>query len=307
MIDKKLFVLTFSAIAYLLLVQIQLARADERPNQELILQVPAPPLTFTCSTLDASENQMQSLHLHQTFVDNFTTEPLSTSLWQTYYYNDRDKLSGRTLPSNSEKEIYVDQNYIGNGYLPLGINPFRIQNGILSIIAKRTPQELRSKLYNFPFTSGVINTLNSFKQKYGYFEIRARLPRGKGLWPAFWLLQPNEWPPEIDILEAMDGDHPNYISMTTHWRDGGKGEHKMSACNVDVSNADTAFHTYGVFWDKDRIVYYVDRKPVIKLATPPGLDLPMYILANLAVESIADDTTPTSSSYDIDWITAYQQ
>ena len=280
------------------------AEAAFAPENKISLSEPQSTVSLACSSVTAEP--LKTVELQQTFIDNFSGETLSPTLWQTYYYDDAKKFSGRTLSGNSEKEIYVDPNFSGKGFEPLGLNPFRLEKGIMSIIAKRTPPELKFKLYDMPFTSGVISSQASFKQTYGYFEIYARLPRGKALWPAFWLVEAGQWPPEIDVFEVMDSTHPDHVVMTTHWKNNGTGNHKMSACGVNVSTADSEFHAYGVLWTPVRIVYYVDRKPVVQIATPPGLNQPMHLLANLAIEKNADASTPSSASYDIDWITAYQ-
>jgi len=283
------------------------AQTDASPAQHLSLQQPNDAVSLTCVAVPPGSEATSPVQLQRTFLDHFDTPSLSTSLWQTYFYNDAQELSGRTLSNNAEKQIYVDPNYTGRGSHPLGLNPFHQQNGILTIKAQRTPTELLPRLYNYPFTSGVISSRESLKQTYGYFEIRARLPHGKALWPAFWLVEPKQWPPEIDVFEAFDGEHPNQLTMTTHWKEKDTGEHKLSACPFNVPDADAEFHMYGVLWTKERVVYYVDRKPVIEQATPPGLDQPMSMLANLAVEQGADASTPASSSYDINWIAAYRQ
>jgi len=283
-----------------------LAQDTATPTETLLLQIPNDPVSLSCAAVKTNASLDQSAKLQRSFLDDFQGTSVSPYLWRTYYYNDSQKLSGRTLPANSEKEIYVDPNYTGSGVLPLGLNPFHFKNGVLSITAQRTPANLLDRLYKFPYISGTLSSLGSFKQTYGYFEIRARLPRGKALWPAFWLVEPNQWPPEIDVFESMDGQHPEYIAMTTHWKDPASGRHKMSACSVSVPGVDTEFHLYGALWTKERIIYYIDRKPIGAIKTPPGLNRPMHILANLAIESIADETTPKSASYAIDWIVAYR-
>ena len=71
------------------------------------------------------------------------------------------------------------------------MNPFHQHGGVLDITA--TPG---SNPLGLAYNSGVISSQNSFSQLYGYFEIRADLPVGKGLWPTFWLLPvDHSWPP----------------------------------------------------------------------------------------------------------------
>jgi beta-glucanase (GH16 family) len=145
-------------------------------------------------------------------------------------------------------------------------------------------------------------------QRYGYFEMRARIPAGKALWPAFWLLPADKsWPPEIDILEVV-GQQADLMVTTTHWT-GSDGKRQASGCRTSLPSASSAFHLFGALWTPERIVYYIDREPVAQLATPPGVDKPMYLLLNLAVGGNmvgrADDQTPLPASYDIDWVTAY--
>src|SRR5579871_6822795 len=93
----------------------------------------------------------------------------------TYPY---DGESARTLPGNKEAEYYSDPS--------VGENPFSLSGGVLHIAAK--PAAAGSNPYGLPYDSGLITTYKSFSQLYGYFEVRAELPAGTGLWPAFWLL-----------------------------------------------------------------------------------------------------------------------
>jgi beta-glucanase (GH16 family) len=202
----------------------------------------------------------------------------------------------------------VDPSYRGTAPQPLGLNPFRVNGGVLSIVAQRTPPEFRPFLYDFEFTSGVLTTRASLVQRYGYFEMRARIPAGKALWPAFWLLPADKsWPPEIDILEVV-GQQPDLMVTTTHWV-GADGKHQSSGCRTRVADAATSFHLFGVLWTPERIVWYIDRDPVAQLTTPAGLDKPMYLLLNLAVGGKmvgpADDLTPIPASFEVDWVAAY--
>src|SRR5262249_36388869 len=67
-------------------------------------------------------------------------------------------------------------------------DPFAIDRGVLEIIAHPTPMNVIMGAEDYPYVSGLISTKPSFSQTYGYFEMRAELPQGKGLWPAFWML-----------------------------------------------------------------------------------------------------------------------
>ena len=124
----------------------------------------------------------------------------------------------RKTAYNGEQQIYVDPRYAGRGTTPLGLDPFRVEHGVLSIMARRTPQDLREVLFDNEYISGILTTQGSFAQKYGYFEIRAKIPVGVAVWPAFWMLADDGgWPPEIDVMEGR-GQRPGDMVMTTHWR-----------------------------------------------------------------------------------------
>ena len=273
----------------------------------LSLPQPTQAAAATCSPVDANQISSNPMVLQLTFLDDFLGTTLDATKWQTHFQGDGTQEYTRTLSGNGEKEIYVDPAYAGSGATPLKLNPFTVANGILTITVDKTPAELLSVLYNLPFTSGVITTVNSFQQTYGYFEVRMKAPRGTGLWPAFWMLRPSQWPPEIDIMEG-EGSNPGRISMTTHWKENGVGAHEFSYCFANIQGGDdTEFHSYGVLWTASRIVNYIDRVPVNQMLTPAGLDQPMYMLVNLAVDKTVTDSTPMPSSYDIDWVAAYAQ
>ncbi|WP_156375963.1 family 16 glycosylhydrolase, partial [Methylobacterium sp. Leaf117] len=113
-----------------------------------------------------------------TFSDEFNTFSGSATgvatTWQTKY----PQAGLRTLPNNKEDEYYSDSS--------VGVNPFSVKDGVLDITAARATQGVETPLGSgLDWTSGVITTYKSFSQLYGYFEIRAQLPAGKGFWPAF--------------------------------------------------------------------------------------------------------------------------
>jgi beta-glucanase (GH16 family) len=186
-------------------------------------------------------------------------------------------------------------------------------DGVLSIVASRIPAGLKPVLFDNEYISGILTTQNSFAQKYGYFEIRAKVPVGTGVWPAFWLLaNDGGWPPELDVMEGR-GEEPGAIAMTTHWRH--PDTQKIESCeqNFTVATAPSEFHNYGALWDRERITYFIDRKPVADIRVPVGFDDPMYMIINLAMGAkwfkgvgFVDVKSPASVAFQIDRVSVYQ-
>ncbi len=206
---------------------------------------------------------------------------------------------GSTSPDNrsgSRGTTYVDPGFPGvvDGQLgakPLGLDPFHLTAGrYLAITAQPAPPAAKPALWNRPYTSGVITTRFSFAQRYGYYEVSAQLPDGRGLWPAFWLLPaaPASSPAgtELDVFEHL-GRAPRATFCTLHyqgrtWFWAPKAvvwEHKV----VLPFEPSRGFHLYGAAWSPEQIVWYVDRHEVCRQPTPPGMDQKMYMLLNLAV------------------------
>jgi beta-glucanase (GH16 family) len=314
------------AIICCIIISPAFAQADltSAPAQ-LTLPVTTGPLGEQCSRVEASDPAaLASLSLHRTFHDDFDEHPLATGKWVSHYaggaawpearYWGGDGSDFRRKTSyNGEQQIYVDPRYGGRATTPLGLDPFRVHDGVLSIVASRTPPALKSVLFNNEYISGILTTQSHFSQKYGYFEIRSKIPVGTGVWPAFWMLADDGgWPPEIDTMEGR-GERPGDLVMTTHWRIPATGN--VASCGFDfsLSGASTAFHDYGVLWTPDRIVYFIDRKPTSETKVPVGFNGPMYMIVNLAMGSkyfggvgVVDNESPDTVAFEIDRISAYQ-
>ena len=120
------------------------------------------------------------------------------------------------------------------------------------------------------------------------------------------------WPPEVDVLEGR-GQRPGDLVMTTHWRIPSTGSIQSCGFDFAVPDAPTAFHDYGVLWQQDRLIYFIDRKPVSDIKVPIGFDDPMYMIVNLAMGSkfflgvgFVDAKSPATVAFEIDRISAYQ-
>jgi len=277
---------TLSLIACLFTAAPVLAQGDPTlAPAQLTLLAPTGMLGDQCRKIEALDPRV-SMSLHRTFHDDFDAHPLLGERWvphyaggaawpEARYWGGDGSDFKRKTRWNGEQQIYVDPRYGGRATIPLGLDPFRVRDGVLSIVASRTPPDLKSVLFNNEYVSGILTTQSKFSQKYGYFEIRSKIPIGTGVWPAFWMLADDGgWPPEIDVMEGR-GQRPGDLVMTTHWRipETGRVEH----CGFDFALANTAteFHNYGVLWLRDRIIYFIDRQPVSAIKVPWGFHDPM--------------------------------
>lgn len=240
--------------------------------------------------------------LTQTFNDNFNTLQLvngASGVWEAKYWWAPEK--GATLSGNGELQWYVNPSYAPTS----AANPFSINNGVLTITAEQTPASISAEVNGYDYTSGMLTTHASFAQTYGYFEIRADMPDDKGVWPAFWLLpEDGSWPPELDVVE-MRGQDPNTVHVTVHSNETGSQTSVSTAVSVSETEG---FHTYGVLWQQEEIVWYIDDVAVARADTPSDMHEPMYMLVNLAVGGMAGTPTdglPDGSEMKIDYIRAY--
>src|SRR6266705_6259176 len=127
-----------------------------------------------------------------------------------------------------------------NSYAP---DELSLVNQNLVIRTRPTPTPLGRAQ---PYLSGRVTTKGKFSFLYGKIEIRAKLPKTRGLWPAIWMLPDDRsWPPEIDIIELL-GDNPKKIYMTDHWVvHAGLRQDQSSFTGPDFS-AD--FHVFTLEW-----------------------------------------------------------
>jgi len=209
---------------------------------------------------------------------------------------------------NGERQYYVDR--INNP--DFGHSPFEFDGKHLTITAIKTPEHLRASANWQKYLSGALTTFNKFEMKYGYVEMRAKLPKGKGLWPAFWLLhkENNGKRPEIDVMEYI-GDQPNKVYHTYHWLENWnprRSPNGMSASGPDYSQG---FHTYAVKWDPGKITWYVDGKEYSSFSNGNVSSENMYLLVNLAVGGSwpgdPNGNTQFPARMKIDYIRAYKR
>lgn len=183
--------------------------------------------------------------------------------------------------------------------------PFVTRNGILRIEARKMP--------TVGWRAGLLSSWNTcdegFAQQYGYFEIRTKLPRGKGFWPAFWLLSTDreERVAEIDIFE-YHSVRPHKVELTVHVHSNEEAERFQDAHHESVEPYSLAdrFNTYGVDVGEDEMVFYLNRREVWRRPTRPEFRQPLYILLNLAMDGgEITNQTPESDYMYVDYVRVY--
>ena len=193
------------------------------------------------------------------------------------------------------------QGYVVKSFFP--------ENGILKIRCDR-----RACFYDGAkkeYSSGMMTTLKSFVQKYGRFEIRCKMPKGKGMWPTFWLLPDDmSWPPEIDVFEILT-ENPKKVILTHHWADAKDPKKYGDSISKELIEVDFSedFHTFTVIWEKDLLKWYIDGK-LKHSATKRVPVKPMFMLVNLAVGGWAvapDKSTKFPADFEVDYVRAWKR
>jgi beta-glucanase (GH16 family) len=227
------------------------------------------------------------------FGDEFSGNALDTGKWHYCYWGTDGKgCSG----GNGEMEWYVpDAITVSGGVMHISANDHPIKDG---------------KGQAHRYTSGLITTTGKFAFQYGYMEARFKTPPGRALWPGFWAVPADHsGPTELDAMEIL-GQTPNTIYMTIHYANGA-GYHVSDGGVWNGPDFSAGFHTIGVDWEPDKLVWYVDgveRKRVTDTQKIPHK--PMEMILNLAVggdwPGAPDATTPFPGDFVVDWVHVWQ-
>jgi len=172
------------------------------------------------------------------------------------------------------------------------------------------------------YTSARMVTNGKAEFLYGRFEIKAKLPTGRGLWPAIWMMPVKEtyggWPAsgEIDIMEQV-GYAPDTIHISTHTREQNWMKKNGQTSVNYIKNATTGFHIYRIDWTPESIDGFIDGKKVFQHLNNnkgPGywpFDKPFFLILNIAVGGnwggkygVDDNIFP--AQMDVDYIRIYK-
>ena len=225
-------------------------------------------LFFGCSN---NEKQTVTTKNNLIFQDEFDTDGAPKAANWGF-----DIGTGNNGWGNNEKEYYTNRP-----------ENCKIENGVLKIVARK------ESFMGAGYTSSRILSKGKIEQKFGRIEARIKVPYGKGLWPAFWLLGADSdtvvWPQcgEVDIMEYL-GNNPTTIFGTVHGP-GYSGSNAISKNYVLTNNRfDNDFHVFGIEWGQDYVNYYVD-DVLYNQITPKDVkgewvfNKPFYMILNMAV------------------------
>lgn len=179
---------------------------------------------------------------------------------------------------NKENQFYTDREK----------NIF-IKNQILHIVAHKEPYEICE------YTSGKLTTKHKRHIQYGKIEVCAKVPKGKGTWPAIWFLGDKikevGWPMcgEIDLMEHV-GKNPGYLHFSLHSHDyNHRKQNHPTFVHYDLNLLED-FHTYGLIWEKGIVTFLIDDKEIMTFHQYDKTSLeawpfnqPYYLILNLAI------------------------
>ncbi len=231
------------------------------------------------------------------FTDEFTSGVLDRSKWTRCYWWDNGGCTNLGNPNL-------------NWYLPGNIS---FRNGALVLTAREQQvRGINGRL--FPYTSGMVTTGRDYAERhrsdrfsftYGYVEIRARIPSGRGLWPALWLMPSTHRDlPEIDIMEVI-GHRPNVLEMHFHYR-ADAGQKRTANRRVTVSDLSRNWHVYGLEWSPNAIIWYLDGVEQWRFTNASAIPRePMYLIMNLAVGGAWPGSPNSSTQFPAEFLIDY--
>jgi len=223
-------------------------------------------LLFSCNGQTANSSKKYEL----VWADEFDGSSVNLDNWNFVLWD-----AGRV---NNEWQKYVEDTA-----------NYKLEDGKLYISATKIGENEKGG-----YVSTRFNSKGKKEFKYGRIEFRAKMPGGRGVWPALWMLGSNHdevhWPKcgEIDVMEYV-----GFMPDTTHNNVHTQYQHGVTDFHgtVPLETAEEEFHNYGITWTKDSIKFYVDSPdnvtntyaPEVKTPDNWPFDQPFYLIMNLAI------------------------
>jgi beta-glucanase (GH16 family) len=218
----------------------------------------------------------QTMNWQLVWQDEFETEGLPDS--QKWQYDTGDGCPQVCQWGNQEQQYYMSDRS----------KNARVENGRLIIEAHK------EKINNYNYSSARLVTRSGASWKYGKIVVRARLPKGRGTWPAIWMLPESGlyggWPEsgEIDIMEHV-GYIPDTVYGSVHTKTYHHSIGTQKTKSININDAESEFHDYSIIWDEHKIDFLLDEQPYFTFHNEKNthrewpFDQKFYLILNLAV------------------------
>lgn len=252
-----------------------------------------------------------------------TTTPPASQSYQLVWSDEFNGTDG-SAPDASKWAIQTGGNGWGNNeleYYTARPQNVQVSGGNLVITAVKEDYTGPDGVTQH-YTSARIQTKGLFSQTYGRFEARIKIPKGQGMWPAFWMLgtdiDTNPWPAcgEIDIMENI-GKEPAILHGSLHGPGYAPGN-VTAAYMLPTGALSDDYHLYAVEWEAQQVRFYVDStlyatftSANLPSGSPWEFNKPFFILLNLAVggdwPGNPDSTTQFPQQMLVDYVRVYQK
>ncbi len=231
-----------------------------------------------------------------------------------------DEFNYTGLPDSSKWHYDVGGHGWGNNelqyYTAKDTATAKVENGVLKIIAQKQNKENRE------YISAKLLTRGKAEFQYGRIEVRAKLPSGRGTWPAIWMLGKNikeaGWPAcgEIDIMEHV-GYNKDSIFGTIHTGSYNHVKGTQKGKGVFISDPYTQFHVYAIDWTAEKIDFLLDGVLYYRIVNEHltvkewPLDQPFYLILNLAIGGnwggkFGVDDARFPAVMEVDWVRIFE-
>ncbi len=253
----------------------------------------------------------------------------SAANWKLVWSDEFDK-PGLPDPAKWGYETGFVRNNEAQFYTSKRKENARVENGLLIIEARKEdypnpnfkPGSKRDGRASASFTSASLTTQQQAAWTCGRFEVKAKVPPGRGTWPAIWMLGTDRsqggWPAcgEIDIMEFV-GFEPGLIHANVHTAKYNHTKGTGRGDKIQIPDVGSAFHVYAMEWFPDRLDFFVDGKKYFTCKNDNGghdswpFDKPQYLILNLAIggawggqKGIDESIFP--ARFEIDYVRVYQ-
>lgn len=215
---------------------------------------------FFCITSTHENREFPPKNYNLILNENFSDLNLNKRLWN------------KTLSVFGQWDHNYHNDSYANCIMP---DEVLLDNGTLRLRSRKR------QIMNYEYSSGIVTTKDKFCFKYGYIEIRAKFPSGSGVWPAFWLMQQNNfWPSEFDIAEYYGASDMMHMGLCY----GSFPDIRWSSDANNDTDFSGKFNTYGLYWTPEK-VHWIQNGQIKRTITSNIPSEHMYIILSNGVGS----------------------